>query len=231
MQTRTWHGEKFWIDLVEKRLYPPESETKYQTTESMLRFLNVQGKTVLDHGCGTGLLGAIAKKQGASVQGIDISETLVAIAQKDFPAQHADIHQLPFADSQFDVVLSMLVLHIVEDITTPLMEIHRVLKKGGMLILGIVHPFSEKWDLKTHKPYQDNSTYDKVEKRTWLFNLTDGTYATAEYYHRPLHDWLGQLLPIFDITEIREPHLSEEYLKTGKYATHEYLFLRLSKKL
>jgi ubiquinone/menaquinone biosynthesis C-methylase UbiE len=226
---QTWRGEEFWIDLIEKQLYPPEAQTKYRAIKQIVSSLDLRGKKLLDHGCGTGVLGVLAQERGAHVQGIDISEVLVQEARKRIPAERADMNALPFADETFDVVLSAMVLHIVKDIEIPLKEIQRVLRKGGTCIIGIVHPFSEKWDLVNGRPYSDSSTYVSIEQRTWLFNLENGEQVTATYYHRPLSAWVAALLPLFNIEEILEPELDSQYLSTGKYARNEYIFFNLAK--
>jgi ubiquinone/menaquinone biosynthesis C-methylase UbiE len=47
--------------------------------------------------------------------------------------EHADVHQLPFSDGDFDRVTSRLGLMFFSDLSKALREIHRVLKPGGRL--------------------------------------------------------------------------------------------------
>lgn len=46
----------------------------------MARIGSVNGKRILDYGCGSGWLGVYLAKQGASVEGFDISERLIEVA-------------------------------------------------------------------------------------------------------------------------------------------------------
>src|SRR5262249_52223602 len=79
------------------------------------------GNTVLDVGCGTGTLAiAAARHVGStgSVRGIDASPSMIARATRKAAKAGARVvfeigvaERLPFADGQFDVVLSTLMLH------------------------------------------------------------------------------------------------------------------------
>jgi ubiquinone/menaquinone biosynthesis C-methylase UbiE len=107
----------------------------------------ISGETVLDVGCGTGTLSLLAKTEAGDrgkVYGIDASPEMIAVARQkalqqpqavDF--QTGVIEALPFADGTFDVVLSSLMFHhLPPDLKQHgLMEIYRVLKPGGRLIV------------------------------------------------------------------------------------------------
>src|SRR5262249_5497440 len=79
------------------------------------------GESVLDGGCGTGSLAIAAKRQvgvNGKVFGIDASSAMIARATSkatkaglDVGFKNAAAEALPFPDTQFDVVLSTLMLH------------------------------------------------------------------------------------------------------------------------
>lgn len=224
-----WKGDDFWIRVIEQELYPPESISKLHGFEQLMSGEELKSKKILDHGCGIGTLGRIAKERGGDVTGVDISEKLLDEARRFFPCIQADINKLPFDDGSFDYVISGMVLHIFEDIRPAIQEIARILKPGGTLILGIVHPFAELWNLETRRCHPDSRAYLRIEKRTWCFNLTNGESESAEFYHRPMTDWVNELGPYFTITEAAEPQLPEEYYANDLYARTEYLFLKLKR--
>ena len=98
---------------------------------------NLEGKAVLDYGCGTGSFSCELARRGAIVTGIDISPALVAIAgrsaaaagrQPDFRAM--DCIRTEFADARFDLVFGNGILHHLE-LEPALLEVHRILKPGG----------------------------------------------------------------------------------------------------
>jgi SAM-dependent methyltransferase len=105
------------------------------------------GDIVLDVGCGTGTLAALAKQrvgQDGQVEGIDASPEMVALANAkaasnggDVQYQEAFAQALPFEDSTFDIVLCTMVLHHLPngDRAEAIAETHRVLRPGGRLLV------------------------------------------------------------------------------------------------
>jgi ubiquinone/menaquinone biosynthesis C-methylase UbiE len=107
---------------------------------------DVAGLSVLDMGCGTGRHALWCAKQGANVTAVDFSEGMLAEArEKQFAErvkflQH-DLHErLPFADAQFDVVVSGLVLEHIRDLGMFFGEARRVLKLQGRAVVSAMHP-------------------------------------------------------------------------------------------
>jgi SAM-dependent methyltransferase len=90
--------------------------------EQILSFANLKiGEAVLDVGCGTGSLAIAAKRHvgpTGTVHGIDASPEMLARAVKKAAKTGREVvfkngaaQALPFADGQFDAVLSTLMLH------------------------------------------------------------------------------------------------------------------------
>jgi ubiquinone/menaquinone biosynthesis C-methylase UbiE len=99
---------------------------------------------VLDVGCGAGTTAClIAKQHGSRVQGIDISEVMIAKAQERACRQGvmervefrvADVCQLPFEANSFDVVIFESVLTpLPGDKKQALAEMVRVVRPGGRI--------------------------------------------------------------------------------------------------
>ena len=99
---------------------------------------------VLEVGCGVGHTACeIGTKYGAHVVGIDVSENMIANANKrakDLGAQDLvefrveDVTDLPFEDESFDVVIMESLLNILGEqrvIESALLEVARVTKRGG----------------------------------------------------------------------------------------------------
>lgn len=102
----------------------------------------VEGRDVLDVGCGDGTLArAFSASGGARVIGCDADARMIARAVQRQDASCpaflvADAAQLPFADASFDVVSIVTVLAFIPEPGAALREIVRVLRPGGTLVLG-----------------------------------------------------------------------------------------------
>jgi ubiquinone/menaquinone biosynthesis C-methylase UbiE len=101
------------------------------------------GLRVLEIGCGTGNVTTRVKRAepGADVVGTDPDPLALARAQRKacgmtgIRFERAYAQELPFADGEFDRVLSSMMLHHLDDDVkaAAAAEIHRVLRPGGVL--------------------------------------------------------------------------------------------------
>jgi SAM-dependent methyltransferase len=101
----------------------------------------VEGKDVLDAGCGTGFGTAmLAERRPARLVGVDISPDALARARQLAPAAddllQGDVRELPFEDSSFDVVVCFEVIEHVERQDDALDELRRVLRDTGCLLIS-----------------------------------------------------------------------------------------------
>jgi 2-polyprenyl-6-hydroxyphenyl methylase/3-demethylubiquinone-9 3-methyltransferase len=93
--------------------------------------------SVLDIGCGGGLLTNYLAQKGHLVTGIDLSEPSLEIARnfdttKSVDYRRASAYQLPFQVNSFDAVCAMDIIEHVENPGLLIQEASRVLKKGGL---------------------------------------------------------------------------------------------------
>jgi SAM-dependent methyltransferase len=98
-------------------------------------------RDVLDAGCGGGYFLERLKKAGYGVAGIDISEDALKIARSrlgdEVPLHRHRLDEAPWPipNESFDVVWSSEVIEHVFGVHEYVAEAHRVLRKGGHLIL------------------------------------------------------------------------------------------------
>jgi ubiquinone/menaquinone biosynthesis C-methylase UbiE len=97
----------------------------------VIGFEKYAGKRVLDLGCGSGVDVAEFARYGADVIGVDWTEIATRLASRYVDTARADATFLPFKDESFDLVYSFGVLHHIADMDSAMVEIRRVLKKGG----------------------------------------------------------------------------------------------------
>ncbi len=88
---------------------------------------------ILDLGCGSGAFTKYLLNLSGKIFGLDICHNLIRKAEfKDrINFITGDIESLPFKDGSFDMVFFSNVLHHFPDLTLPLKEAYRVLKKDG----------------------------------------------------------------------------------------------------
>jgi ubiquinone/menaquinone biosynthesis C-methylase UbiE len=109
----------------------------------------LEGKRVLDAGCGDGVYSIAAAERGAFVTGVDLSEDMLAAAQARSAARgiavdwrQGDVMALPFPDSGFDLAIAITLLCLVPDPREAVRELARVLVPGGRLVIGELHRWS-----------------------------------------------------------------------------------------
>lgn len=130
-----------------------ELGTEFQTKAAIgqLEDLDLQGKKVLDVGCGTGIISLLALKKGASkVTCGDISEYMLKLGREKAAHQgygsdriefrNLDAESLPFEDASFDVVISGMALGLLPDQAKAVKEMARVLQTGGQASVGAHGP-------------------------------------------------------------------------------------------
>ncbi|MDX9881614.1 MAG: class I SAM-dependent methyltransferase [Prolixibacteraceae bacterium] len=102
---------------------------------------------MLELGCGTGHWTDFFCQKGFQLTAIDESDVMLAIAKKkklkNAVFQKADASRLPFPDQSFSVIASVTMLEFVENINQVFDEIDRVLKPGGILLIGWLNALSE----------------------------------------------------------------------------------------
>ncbi|HEX3557975.1 MAG TPA: methyltransferase domain-containing protein [Pyrinomonadaceae bacterium] len=131
------------------------------------------GASVLDLGCGAGVL-ALLKRKGVTLAGVDLSEECALAARRNgYDAGLASrLTRLPFADASFDYVVSLDVLGHIEafEKDAVLSEVRRVLRPAGVTLHGI-----ECTDRRAQKSYEE-MTADELRR----FVSVDGHVGLEE---------------------------------------------------
>jgi ubiquinone/menaquinone biosynthesis C-methylase UbiE len=134
--------DKKTAELIERSYQTPEIVNQRLRTLAALAL--VHGESVLDAGCGTGLLleqEALAVGSKGRAEGVDFSDAMLAHARgrcarlEHVRLQQGSIETLPFEDASFDAVSCTQTLLYVEDMDKALREIYRVLKPRGRIAI------------------------------------------------------------------------------------------------
>jgi 2-polyprenyl-6-hydroxyphenyl methylase/3-demethylubiquinone-9 3-methyltransferase len=114
----------------------------------------LQGLSILDIGCGGGLLCEPLARLGASVAGIDAAERNIATARRHAEGQGLAIdyrettaEALATEGRQFDVVLALEIIEHVADIDLFLKSCSQLAKPGGLVFLSTLNRTAKAWAL------------------------------------------------------------------------------------
>ena len=175
----------------------------------------LDNKTVLDLGCGYGEHCIHFVEEGAKrVVGIDISQKMLAIAKAENVHQNISYLNMPMEDigelqEHFDIIVSSLAFHYVEDFRALINNIYRLLNDGGVLLFSQEHPFNtcfsdgSRWttDENGQKLFANISNYsiDGERESTWFVER-------VKKYHRTFSTIINTLINSgFQINKLIEP--------------------------
>ncbi len=125
----------------------------------------LKGKIVLDLGCGAGALMRRVEALGAEeVHGVDISAKLLAIARSEgtLNVRESSMHNLPFLDGTFNVVLSNFAVHYLdcEGQAQMFREVRRVLRPEGLFVYSTAHPIFLRFSFRTDEHLRGHPVAD-----------------------------------------------------------------------
>ena len=108
--------------------------------------INVSGKSVLDVGCGGGILSESLARKGAKVTGIDLSEGPLKVAQirnekvnLDIDYKKISTNQLVDSGERFDVIACLEMLEHVPDPSEIVSDCEKLLKKNGHIFFSTIN--------------------------------------------------------------------------------------------
>lgn len=109
-------------------------------------FPNLKDKSVLDLGCGYGWHCKYAVEQEArEVLGIDASQLMLEKAKsinnnEKIIYEQCGLEEYSYPNEKWDLVISNLVLHYIEDLEDIYSKVYQTLKKDGVFLFNIEHP-------------------------------------------------------------------------------------------
>lgn len=133
-------------EIIAKRFHSPFAIRRYAHHAQYQAIVDLvpAGSTVLDAGCGEGVLSVLLASKGCRVTGVDLSEPNV-IAARAFAAGSdvadrttfltGDAEHLPVGDKSFDYVVSSHVLEHVPDFVQGVRELARVARTGAVVAI------------------------------------------------------------------------------------------------
>jgi SAM-dependent methyltransferase len=145
LTSRSFTAWPAWADLpLDVVAYGPDIPT-----EADLRLLGrLEGKRVLELGCGGGPVSVAMAKQGAKVIAVDGSAEQISHARRLCEREEVvvELHQGDLAELAFvradtiDAVVSVYALGMVPDLDRVFRQVHRVLRPEGPFVISLPHP-------------------------------------------------------------------------------------------
>lgn len=154
---------------------------------------NLQFKSILEIGCGTGKNTVFLSQIGEQVHALDFSEGMIANARKKVTAGNvkfamADLtEKWPCENKAYDLIVCNLVLEHIEDLSFIFSEAFRVLKAKGRFLINELHPFRQ----YEGKKARFNTGTEVMEIPAFVHHVSDFTNAAASNDLRllTLNEW------------------------------------------
>jgi len=151
-------------------------------TEADLRLLGpLEGKRVLDLGCGVGHNAVVCARDGAKVIGVEPEARHLAAARQraDEAEVKVELHEgelaeLPFLRSDsVDVALSVMALASADDLARVFRQVHRVLKPEAALVCSFPHPAFSLFAVEGDDAGTLVRPYERSEHEVWELDGRD----------------------------------------------------------
>ncbi len=136
--------------------------------------------TILDVGCGTGVLASRLAGQGYEVTGVDPSAGMLAHLEGSDPrvkAVQGSATELPFEDGEFDLTMCVAVMHHIAEpgaVDGSLREMVRVTRPGGLVLVWDHNPRNPYWKNLMARVPQDDGTERLVPEAEIVAALVKG---------------------------------------------------------
>ncbi len=179
----------------------------FAPNENKLKLLgNVKGKKVLELGCGGGQCSIAFAKQGAKVTGLDLSKEQLnfakALAEKEKVTVEfingSFMNLKKIKSNNYDLVFSAFAFQYSSNLKKLFKQVHRVLKKRGLFVFSLDHPFYSLIDEKSKKIKRSYFKIGKIEEK-----YDSGTFIA---FRRRVSDIYNALVGTnFNVEKIIEP--------------------------
>ena len=147
---------------------------------------------IIDVGCGFGGMNIVLAHRfvDSEIIGIDLSDPLLRLANRSAQAadlgnrvrfEKADVHQIPYDDDSFDVVINTNMVHLVDDPVQMLNEIERILAPDGCLFIADIR---RSWIGLLDKTFKSALTLDEAMELVDQSNLREGSFSSSLLWWR-----------------------------------------------
>jgi ubiquinone/menaquinone biosynthesis C-methylase UbiE len=161
--------------------------------------------SVLDYGCGTGLVGLFLLPHVANVTGADSSPAMLDVLTKKIAQTRAtgmstkllDLQNDPVPQDRYDMIVVSMAMHHIANVDKTLEALHTMLLPGGVLCLadldtepGTFHPAS------VPVPHHGFDR-DKLKSRLRALGFVESKNVTVSTFAKPVESGTEQQFSIF----------------------------------
>jgi ubiquinone/menaquinone biosynthesis C-methylase UbiE len=147
---------------------------------------------IIDVGCGFGAMNIVLAHRFMDSEsvGIDLSGPLLRLASRAAQAadlgnrvrfEKADVHQIPYDDDSFDVVINTNMVHLVDDPVQMLNELERILVSDGHLLIADIR---RSWIGFLDKTFKSALTLDEARELIDQSNVREGSFSSSLLWWR-----------------------------------------------
>lgn len=226
--SQAYDNDAFFEQYIARRKREESPNEIIETPVFLEKLGDVTGKHILDLGCGDARFGNELLQRGCDhFAGIDGSKNMVEAANKILAGTNGRVYHSPleswdFEKHTYDVVMSRLVFHYIEDLQTIFDQVFKTLSDQGQFIFSVQHPVLTS---------SIESAAKSAKKSIWIVDDYFNTGQRIEpwieeqviKYHRTTADYFAMLkrsgFRIEDISECSpkpENFSSEEEYKRRK---------------
>ncbi|SDI30714.1 class I SAM-dependent methyltransferase [Chryseobacterium jejuense] len=179
----------------------------------------IKDKTILDMGCGLGhQVRELLKQNPKQITGLDISQKMLNEAQSRTSSSIVEwvcsaLEDFDFGINRFDLVISSMTLHYIENLDTLFQKIYDGLNAGGQFLFSMEHPICtaalKPWQELNGEKYWPINHYSEetLRKQDWFVK-------NVEKYHHQLSTIVNALLKAgFILKNLEEPSPAQELLQ------------------
>jgi ubiquinone/menaquinone biosynthesis C-methylase UbiE len=231
-----WGGVASWYDATINSKSSTQKDIILPALMSFMPLSHMEGREVLDLGCGTGFfMGEYIKGNPKKMHGIDVDNELLAIAHDDLYKQNklTNINLIKenaeklisFKDDSIDLVFSIEAVVNMPDLSKVASEVSRVLKPGGKFVMLVNHPSfrvpqSADWHYDEAKKKQGRVVYKYKTAHSIKIDMNPGSSTNKQYtytFHRSIEDYINTFMRAGMLTRrIKEVCSNKKSEKTAK---------------
>ncbi len=200
----------------ENTISAEKSTQKDLILPELLKFFpleNLNGKSVIDLGCGTGFfLKEFLKAKTEKSLGIDVDTELLELANENLRQEIADnkvslmkvdaTDLKGIGDKSFNVAFAIESIPNIKDLKLFAKEVSRILEVGGKLIAVVNHPSfrvpqSADWYFDKDKQAQGRVVYKYKTSHTIKIDMNPGSKVDKVYtytFHRPFEEYMNTFI-------------------------------------